>query len=513
MSKKQCAITIALGGTIAVFSWPVLMVMSDIAVTLTADYKQISYFFSLLFLCKILNSFRLAVTVTMLATLASLFLNYLFFKLHYIRLKKAMLLSLLLLFAISPVIYLVALTRYELFHQLPAFWQSALVLTVNLTPLSFAVVWLAISAIDKDSLTTALLHAPSLSVIQYIVLPQLFAPLSMSSIVVFISVFSQQEVTSFLGYRTYAEDFLSRLIVMTDAREVVVFSLPFIFLSFVAVLFLVVIGMKKHLFGLLSRDRCGFTSLSTLSYKSALSHSLFAALVIASPLFLLISLLSHTVLFDLPTLFSDNFKAIQNSLLTASLVAFAGTVLGNCIYRALCRIPNRLLLLVVTALLFGHWLLPPPLIGLGILKTKQLFTTNLYHYDMLFFCASYLVRILPVTVLLTAILHLVLKPQTDGVVTLMRISRYDIFMKLHLPLNWPRWLLVWSILVVLVLGELAMTILLVPPGLETVIIRIYNLMHYGDYSTVAFLSFIQVALVAAIIITAACLVQHGMKGQ
>jgi iron(III) transport system permease protein len=398
------------------------------------------------------------------------------------------------------------LTKYVFFHQLPVFWQSVLILTVNLAPLSFAVVWLAINAIERKSLHMAFLHAPPLSVIRYIVLPQLFVPLSMSSIVVFLSVFSQEEVTSFLGYRTYAEDFLSRLIVMTDTREVALFSVPFLFLAVAAVLFLGVIGLKKHLIGLLRPDICEFVSFSAPSGKSVSYSSLYAVLVIAAPLLLLVSLLRHMAFGDLATLLPDNFEAIKHSLLTASLVAFVGTAVGSCIYHALRRISGRFQLLVTATSLFGFWLLPPPLIGIGILKMKQFLAMNTYYFDMLVFYASYLARIVPVAVLLTAILYLVFRSQTDGVVVLMPVTRHDVFLKLRLPVNWPKWLLVWSILAALVLGELAMTILLVPPGVETVVIRIYNLMHYGDFSTVAFLSCVQVVIVTAIIFTTAYLV-------
>lgn len=508
-------IRIGLGGAIAVFAWPVVIILFDLVSVCITDYQQIFYFSSQAFWDKIYNSTRLAVIVTMQAAVASLFLNYLFFRLRDIRLKRAMLLSLLILFAVSPVIYLVALTKYEFFYQLPAFWQSALVLTVNLTPLSFAVVWLAVCAIDNEALETAFLHAHPLSVVQHIILPQLFIPLTMGSIVVFILVFSQQEVPSFLGYRTYAEDFLSRLIVMTDAMEVVVFSLPFFFLAIIAILFMVVIGRKRHLFGLLNRDRSEFSILSALSYKSVAAHSLLAVLVIVTPLILLASLMRHIDPSGLAALFSDNYKSIQNSLITASLVAVVGTALGNCIYHTLCKISGRAIPLAIALLFLAHWLLPPSLIGLGLLKAKQVFAINSYHFDIAVLCAGYLTRIVPIAVLLTAILHLVFRSQIDAVVTLMQVSRYDVFMKLRLAVNWPRWLLVWSILAVLVLGELAMTILLVPPGLETVIVRIYNLMHYGDYSTVAFLSFVQVAIVAAMIFAVASSVQtrHRMKSQ
>ena len=59
--------------------------------------------------------------------------------------------------------------------------------------------------------------------------------------------------------------------------------------------------------------------------------------------------------------------------------------------------------------------------------------------------------------------------------------------------------MVLVILFFLVLNEVTTTVLLVPPGFETIIVKIYNLMHYGDFKTVAFLSLLQSTLVLATI--------------
>ena len=51
------------------------------------------------------------------------------------------------------------------------------------------------------------------------------------------------------------------------------------------------------------------------------------------------------------------------------------------------------------------------------------------------------------------------------------------------------------ILMVFSLSELSSTILLIPAGEETIIVKTYNLMHYGDFSSVAFLSLMQISLI------------------
>jgi iron(III) transport system permease protein len=52
------------------------------------------------------------------------------------------------------------------------------------------------------------------------------------------------------------------------------------------------------------------------------------------------------------------------------------------------------------------------------------------------------------------------------------------------------------------LAELTATVLTVPPGMETVILRLYNLMHYGDQRGVMMLALVQGLTVALGVCTA-----------
>jgi ABC-type Fe3+ transport system permease subunit len=56
------------------------------------------------------------------------------------------------------------------------------------------------------------------------------------------------------------------------------------------------------------------------------------------------------------------------------------------------------------------------------------------------------------------------------------------------------------ILMVFSLNELAINILLIPIGLEVLIIKIYNLLHYGDYNTITFLALNQIIVVTLLIL-------------
>jgi len=62
------------------------------------------------------------------------------------------------------------------------------------------------------------------------------------------------------------------------------------------------------------------------------------------------------------------------------------------------------------------------------------------------------------------------------------------------PLARQGFILAWILVFILCLGELSITLFIIPPGMETLSLRIYNLMHYGAYEIVAALSVILLCL-------------------
>ena len=66
----------------------------------------------------------------------------------------------------------------------------------------------------------------------------------------------------------------------------------------------------------------------------------------------------------------------------------------------------------------------------------------------------------------------------------------------HLPAAGPGLAAAFVLCAGLSLAELTATVLTVPPGMETVILRLYNLLHYGDQRGVMMLALVQGLTVA-----------------
>jgi iron(III) transport system permease protein len=70
--------------------------------------------------------------------------------------------------------------------------------------------------------------------------------------------------------------------------------------------------------------------------------------------------------------------------------------------------------------------------------------------------------------------------------------------KIVMPLSRQSLITAFFIVFILSFGELGTTLLVIPPGRETIIIKIYNLMHYGAEQLVAALCVTLVVIILAI---------------
>ncbi len=79
---------------------------------------------------------------------------------------------------------------------------------------------------------------------------------------------------------------------------------------------------------------------------------------------------------------------------------------------------------------------------------------------------------------------------------MLAARRWAAVRHVHLPAARPGLVAAFMLCIGLSLAELTATVLTVPPGMETVILRLYNLLHYGDQRGVMMLALVQGLAVA-----------------
>lgn len=476
------------------FTAPFLVVLCNILAEISLHPTQLFYFVSSSFLKKLGNSFLLSSTVACTGVVVGLLLTYLYYSLRVLWQRVTMLLGLMILVSISPVVYLAAFIRYDFFNSFPVFCQAVLVLTLSTSPIAFAVLVLAVGNISKTSLDTAFASAHPFFVYRQIIIPQLLAPLCGSGLILFFLVFTQQEVPSFLGLRTYAEEFLSRIIVMADPRGASLFALPFLVVGFLAMPLLLYLSSRFRLYSL-ANDR---NQSLPFTVRASKIINLFGVLMLALFLSFIAAIFQNLPTENLFNVFVENLKAMAVSSLIALVSAFAGTLIGYFLYNNFTDTKKRAALTLMATVLVAYWLIPPSLTGLGLITIGRFLGIHTELCDIFILLLGYQTKLLPLALFTLAAIQINSQKSDDIVARLVKFPAIRTFTKLVLPLQWPKWLMTATILAIFALNELSLTVLLVPPGIETLVIRIYNLMHYGDYGLVAFLSLAQIALVSVI---------------
>ncbi len=440
---------------------------------------------------KFLNSLKLAFAVGLASSFFAFCTAILFYHIKNKTIRNFFLMTLFFLFATAPIIYTSLLSEVALFNVLSPLLRSVTVLTLWLLPLASGIMILMMHDMDQLSWDTLkFLHLPKLTVFKEILLKQNYFPLLGTFFLIFMMVFIQEEVPSFFGYRTYAEDFLSRIILMENFESTLFYALPFIVMA---------LGSATLFYFLIRKNIWQpFNDLIAPLEKLDLIHSqniVYFALIlfVLASLSVLLGLISKIEYSMLMPLFSENLSILLNSFFLSLFAALGATILSLYFVNAFYRSRSKMLLLI--ALLSLYWFLPSSLAALVLLKFSQLFYSSSETYAYVLLIYGYLLRVLPVALIIMMIVYR--HNESNDLLRLVKISKWRRFFTLTLPMQWKKWLLVLVILFFLVLNEITTTVLLVPPGFETLIIKIYNLMHYGDFKTVAFLSLLQSLLVLA----------------
>ena len=450
------------------------------------SYGTFQLFKALLLSEKLLNSFVLAAVVGGVGTLLAFCIALLYFHINNKKVRFLFGLSLGFTFFVAPVIYASLFSQLEGFQHLCAFMRSVIVLLVWLTPLGSAIVIVSMGSMDKHSFEILrFLFVPEKKLLFTLVLKQMLPTLGGVFTLLFLMTFTQEEVASYFGYRTYAEEFLSRIVLQEEFESTLFYALPFILFSFVGFVIFYILLKQMNL----SLKENLHTLESLELFKSTKAVYVALGVLLLSLLFFLNLLLKNMDLSLFINSFEENFFVVLRSLFLAALASLFVTALS--VYFVIeCKTRTGLLLLIcVTSL---YWLLPSSLNALVLLQFSQYFYVESEWYSYVILIYAYILRVLPIGLVITAVLY---KKTEQNPARFVTISPYKEFMKITLPQNYKSYLIVFAIAFFLLLNEITTTVLLVQAGFETIIVKIYNLLHYGDLSQILFLSLMQILIV------------------
>ncbi|MCX7425803.1 MAG: ABC transporter permease subunit [Planctomycetia bacterium] len=161
--------------------------------------------------------------------------------------------------------------------------------------------------------------------------------------------------------------------------------------------------------------------------------------------------------------------------------------------------PRVMPAMVVTAVFLA---VPGPMIGLGIIEVMNQpdcpILVKLYDQSILAPVAALAFRGLPLATLILWHAFATLPGEVLDAAAVDGAGPIGRLVRIALPSRLPALALAWLVALAVALGDLAASILVVPPGVTTLSIRIFGLLHYGVEDQVAGICLAQVILFAAI---------------
>ncbi len=152
--------------------------------------------------------------------------------------------------------------------------------------------------------------------------------------------------------------------------------------------------------------------------------------------------------------------------------------------------------------------IPSPLIGIGMIVFWNTPDAVSLYGTLAMPVFAVIVRFLPFAALIIAAQLRSVDPLLLDAASIFGENRIRNFFSVYLPLILPGICIAAAFIFAFGIGELGATLLVIPPGLSTLTIRLYNYLHYGSSESVAALGLLMTMIFLAIVLTGFILVRR-----
>ena len=212
---------------------------------------------------------------------------------------------------------------------------------------------------------------------------------------------------------------------------------------------------------------------------------------------------------------AGHWREAMQSVLLGVGVATAATVVG-CVLGWRVRTANRLPILLLLGLAVAL-AMPGPVLGISLIPVL-----NQPHDSMLWWLGELYnslfspwllqtIRLLPVATLAMAAAFASVPTALLDAARVAGIVWWQQLLRVALPLAARMMAATWLIVFALSVGELASTILVMPPGRQTLAIHLFNLLHYGVEDQVAAVALLLLALLMLLAGAIVAVVPHNRQ--
>jgi iron(III) transport system permease protein len=371
------------------------------------------------------------------------------------------------------------------------FWAAA-VLAVAYHPFVTLMAYSGLLSADHRLEEAARQYHPGIRVLGRVTLPLLMPHIFSGTVFVFIFSFFNYGVPSLLRVHTYPVEIFAQFSAYYNEPAATALASPVIVVALV-LLALQRLVMKERSYVVIdsSRRPSAAFHLGRVQPAATAFLTLIAGVGILSPLAVLA--MNTQAIATFAVVWRNAGREIITttvlSLTAATAMAVLAYVLGG-----LQRKQRGRRGLWLDLLLFTPLAIPATVLGIGLIYLWNRPLTQLIYGGAIILIIAYTARFIPLVLQAVIAGMRQVGPELLEAATLYQGKWRKRALKIDIPLSLPGLMAGWAIAFILCMGELGVTLLVIPPGMGTLSLKIYNLMHYGANQMVAALSIILIGL-------------------
>jgi iron(III) transport system permease protein len=362
--------------------------------------------------------------------------------------------------------------------------------------LAVGAITLALNNLDEQEIAVGKTLGNDFLVYRKVVLPSIKPVLMIILGLVFILSFADYTVPSLFAQNVYSLEIMAEFSSSYNAANALYLAIPLIFVQLVAFV-IILSNVKKGIFQKEQRMKIG-VSLRLPMLLQVITFTALAILVIVITIPIISLALNKGSLETITQALSASKREMHSSLRINFVAALSITIFVLPLSMSLMAVKRRK---GVTILYVLPLVLPASLIGMSLIEAFYGILPREIYSSILLPVIAIWQKSLPF-VLLLVLASLELSATKYLEAGNIYSSKSEVLLKILLPMQAPILLASFVISFIMGFNELGATLLVVPPGMTTLSIKIYNYLHYGatDFVNALCLVILLAATIAAIIL-------------
>lgn len=369
---------------------------------------------------------------------------------------------------------------------------AAVILALAYHPLVTLMTYSGLLAMDQRLEEAARQYHPPAMVLRKVTIPLLLPHILAGGVFVFIFAFFNYGVPALLRVHTYPVEIFAQFSAFYNEAAATALAVPVIVMALI-LLALQRFWMRGRSYVVLHTGRSAITPFRLGSFKHGAAAYMTALIgaAVGLPLAVLAQQAKSAAVFAAVwrSAGREIFFTTGLSLAAATVIAVLAYLLGGTQWG-----PRKKRYSLLDLFNYAPLALPATVLGIGLIYVWNRPATQFIYGGAVILVIAYAARFVPFSLQAVVAGMRQIGPGLREAARLYQGAWWKRTLAVDIPLCLPALVAAWSIAFILCMSELGATLLVIPPGMGTIALKIYNLMHYGANQMVAALSIVLIAV-------------------